>query len=802
MAKANIMVVEDENIVAMDIKNILKSLGYGVSAVVSSGAEAIKKASETHPDLVLMDIWLKGDIDGVEAAEQIKVIFDIPVVYITAYADDNTLHRAKITEPYGYILKPFEEKELHTTIEIALYKHKMESKLKENEEWLATTLKSIGDAVIATDTKGYVTFLNPVAEALTGWKKEEGVGKLLKEVFNIINEETGKPAENPVKRILQEGVVVELGNNIILIAKDGTKLPIEDSCAPIKDDRGKILGTVLVFRDITERKKAEEELRKYQDHLEELVKERTAELTAANEQLQQEITKRKHAEELLASEKERLAVTLHSIGDGVITTDTEGNIVLINKVAENLTGWTQDEAIGKSLDVIFYIIKEKTRELCENPVEKVLKTGGIVGFDNHTVLRARDGTERILAGSCAPIKNDREDIIGVVLVFRDITEMQKMEEELLKFEKLESVGILAGGIAHDFNNILTAILGNINLAKLYTKSGDKVFERLIEVEKATLQAKNLTQQLLTFSKGGAPIKKSASISELLKDTAKFALSGSNVKCEFSIPDDLWSVEIDAGQISQVINNLIINADQAMPEGGIIKVGAENVTVGAKEVLPLKEGKYVKVSIEDQGIGIPKEYLQKIFDPYFTTKQKGSGLGLTTSYSIIKKHDGLITVQSEVGVGTNFCIYIPAAQKEIKKEVKKRPIEGKGKILVMDDEQDIREFLGEVLTLLGYDAALAKDGSEAIELYKKAKESAQPFDAVILDLTIRGGKGGEETIQKLIEIDPEIKAIVSSGYSNDHVMSDFRKYGFSAVITKPYTIEELSEILNKILDLRI
>lgn len=973
MANAKILVVEDEKIVAMDLKNWLKNLGYAVSAVVISGEEAIKKAAKTHPDLVLMDIKLRGDIDGIEAAEQIRAHFDIPVVYLTAYADYSTLQRAKITEPYGYILKPFEDRELHTIIEIALYKHKMERKLKENEEWLATTLKSIGDAVIATDTKGYVTLMNPVAETLTGWKLEDAVGKPLKEVFNIINEKTGKQVENPVKRVLREGVVVGLANHTILIAKDGTKKPIDDSGAPIKDDKGNLIGTVLVFRDITERKRAEEELRKYREHLEELVEVRTSELKEVNEQLQLEINRRKKveedlrqswqemtirnkiaeifltipdkgmyrevlqvildamkskhgvfgyinqdgdlvcpsmtsdiwdqckmankdivfprekwggiwgsallenktfssnepfsvpeghipvrralvvpiihqsevighllvgnkatdydekdkklletiansiapvlharlqrdiherekksAEELLASEKERLAVTLRSIGDGVITTDIEGNIVLMNKVAENLTCWTQEEAIGKPLEEVFHIINEKTREICENPVKKALKTGGIIGLGNNTVLVARDGTERIIADSGAPIRDKNGKIIGVVLVFRDITEKRKMEEDLLKFQKLESIGLLAGGIAHDFNNHLTAILGNITLAKMYAKPRDKVFEKLIDAEKSSLHAKDLTQQLLTFSKGGAPIKKTVYISELLRNTVKFALSGSNVECELSIPYDLWSVEIDEGQIGQVINNLIINADQAMPEGGIIKVKAENVTVGAKEVFPIKEGNYVKVSIEDNGIGIPKENIQKIFDPYFTTKQKGSGLGLTTSYSIIKKHDGLITVESEVGVGTTFCIYIPASQKEIKKVVNKMHIEGKGKILVMDDDKDIREFLGEVLNILGYDAELAKDGEKAIELYKKAKESAQPFDAVIIDLTIRGGMGGKETIQKLINIDPEVKAIVSSGYSNDPIMSDFRKYGFSAVITKPYTIEELNEILNKII----
>jgi PAS domain S-box-containing protein len=523
MANAQILIVEDEGIIAKDIQNTLIRLGYTVTAVASSGEEAIEKTAETAPDLVLMDIVLEGYMDGVEAAEQIRNRFDIPVIYLTAHADNGTLQRAKITEPYGYILKPFHERELHITIEIALYKHATGKKLKDSEQWLATTLKSLGDAVIATNSNGFITFMNPVAEVLTGWKQEEAAGNPLKNVFNIIDEETGKEVEDLATRVLREGVVVGLANHTILRAKDGTERPIDDSGAPIRDERGNITGVVLIFRDISERRQAEK---------------------------------------ALANEKERLAVTLRSIGDSVITTNMDGKIVLMNEIAGDLTGWTQEEAIGKSLEEVFHVINENTRERCEDPFEKIIRTSGIVGLAKDTVLISRDGTERVIADSGAPIVDKDHRIIGVVLVFRDITEQRKMEEELLKASKLESLGILAGGIAHDFNNVLTAILGNITLAKVYAKSGDKIHEKLTEAEKASLRAKDLTQQLLTFSRGGAPIKKITYVFELLKDTVLFALSGSNVQCEFTISDKLWPVEIDEGQISQVLNNLIINACQA------------------------------------------------------------------------------------------------------------------------------------------------------------------------------------------------------------------------------------------------
>ncbi|MGD0282221.1 MAG: ATP-binding protein [Dissulfurispiraceae bacterium] len=516
-------------------------------------------------------------------------------------------------------------------------------------------------------------------------------------------------------------------------------------------------------------------------------------------ELETELLRRKQAEESLAEEKERLAVTLRSIGDGVITTDIEGKIVLINKVTEGLTGWTQEHAAGKPLDQVFHIINELSRERCENPVDKVLQTGMIVELANHTLLISRDGTERVIADSGAPIRDSESKIIGVVLVFRDTTEKENMRKEVLKIQKLESLGILAGGIAHDFNNLLTGVLGNISLAKMLAQPGDKIFERLTGAEKASARAKDLTQQLLTFSRGGAPVKKLTSIADLIKDCAGFVLSGSNVKCKFDIADDLWPAEVDEGQISQVINNLVLNAEQSMPEGGIIDVSCNNVVLGDNDAVQLQKGKYIKIAIKDFGTGIKKEYLQKIFDPFFTTKQSGRGLGLATVYSIINNHNGHITVESEQGIGTVFTFYLPASEPQIiLQSGGNRPAPGKGSILVMDDEELVRDVAGQILETLGYEVQLAANGAEAIELFKKARESANPFDVVLMDLTIPGGMGGREAVRELLKIDPGVKAIVSSGYSNDPIMADFKRYGFRGVITKPYKVQELSDTVHGVI----
>ncbi|HKQ32294.1 MAG TPA: response regulator, partial [Thermodesulfobacteriota bacterium] len=483
---------------------------------------------------------------------------------------------------------------------------------------------------------------------------------------------------------------------------------------------------------------------------------------------QREINKRKLTEQALFEEKERLAVTLTSIGDGVITTDTEGRVTLINRVAERLTGWSHADAEGRFIEEVFFIVNVETGEKKENPVSKAINANNVVGLESGTVLitRGREGC-RYVSASCSPIRDRDGIIIGVVLVFRDITELKKLEEELLKVQKLESIGVLAGGVAHDFNNLLTSIMGNISLSSLPDISDEKVKRSLLQALKACHKAKDLSSQLLTFSKGGAIENRNVvSLDKVIRETANFTMSGSDIDFDFIVDDKLWTVEVDEGQISQVISNMLINAAQAMTNQGKITIRIENVESRKEKGVPLDDGKYVKTTITDEGIGIPKEYLSRIFDPYFTTKQSGSGLGLSTSYSIIKNHGGYITVESELHVGTKFVIYLPAKGYSVSAEVsiESRIKKGRGRVLIMDDKMEVREAAGEMLRHMGYEVEFAKDGSEALKLYKRAKMESMPFDTVIMDLTVPGGMGGKEAIEKLLVFDPGVKAIVSSGYS--------------------------------------
>ncbi|MFW8600886.1 PAS domain S-box protein [Desulfobacterota bacterium M19] len=522
----------------------------------------------------------------------------------------------------------------------------------------------------------------------------------------------------------------------------------------------------------------------------------------------QDITERRRMQAILDGERERLAVTLRSIGDGVITTDPEGRIMVLNKIAEQMTGWTMDEAAGRSLEEVFRIIDEHERLPLESPAAQVLRSGKIVDLANGTVLLSKDGRELNIADSGAPIHDSRSEVIGVVLVFRDITLEKKIAQESRRMEKLEAIGVLAGGIAHDFNNILAAIMGNVSLALMLTDRADKRHHLLSQVEKASERARNLVQQLLTFSRGGDPFKTLSTISDIIRESAEFVLRGSNVKSEFDFAPDLWAVEVDKGQIGQVVQNLVINAVQAMPDGGNIRLSCDNFSLKDSEEIPFAEyansKRYLRIIIRDDGCGMPSEVSSRIFDPYFTTKEKGNGLGMAVTHSVIRKHGGHILVDSRPGVGTTFTIYLPASMKAVAAVEKDAPSmldivgTGRGLVLIMDDDELVRDIAENMLSAAGFETLNAPDGTAALEIYKQAAASDKPIDVLLMDLTIPGGMGGEQTAAEVLKFDPEAVIIVSSGYSNDHVMANYRDYGFKAAVVKPYNMQELVSTVGRLM----
>lgn len=399
----------------------------------------------------------------------------------------------------------------------------------------------------------------------------------------------------------------------------------------------------------------------------------------------------------------------------------------------------------------------------------------------------------------------------ILYIISDISDRLKIESQLLNARKLESIAALSGGIAHDYNNLLAVIIGNISLVQSLTPE-DKVQSLLHEALEASNIAKELTQRLITFSKGGSPLRKVESLANLLLSATEFTLSGSNIRCDFAIAPDLWPVMIDKTQIGQALHNIVINACEAMPDGGKIEVRAENIC-GHDYGKGDDKDNWVRVDIRDQGCGIPDDLLEKVFDPYFSTKemgtQKGMGLGLSIAYSIIEHHDGHIEVASRIKTGTTFSIFLPSAEESAcalpdttpahTGTPKQKAIRGQGHILVMDDEDLVRELVGNILTHLGYTVSFSENGDQALEQYAKRLKERRPFDAVILDLTIRGGMGGRETMTKLLDLNPEVKVIVSSGYSQDPVMADHAHFGFKGVVVKPYDMYALSKVLHDVLN---
>jgi len=512
--------------------------------------------------------------------------------------------------------------------------------------------------------------------------------------------------------------------------------------------------------------------------------------------LTEDITERKLSQNALMESEERFRTIFETARDSIFMKDREFRYTQVNPAMVQLFGTSAEDLLGKSDGDLFG--QESARHITE--IDKRVLAGEIIDEIDHRPIGK--GQERYFHIIKVPIRNQRSEIVGLCGIARDVTDQQALEEELIRTEKLESIGILAGGLAHDFNNILTSILGNISLAKIDLESDDETYALLNDAEKASQRAQKLTHQLLTFSRGGSPIKTVEAIKPLIYETVNFALRGTNIKPKYIIPDNLLPLEIDAGQIGQVINNLTINAAQSMPDGGIFTVIADNIRI-VDDSISLSNGSYVRISLIDTGIGISADIIGKIFDPYFTTKATGSGLGLTASYSIVKNHGGRIDVRSRENQKTVFDIYLPATTKKISEDsenVDKSLVKiGTGRILVMDDDEMICKVMGILLSKLGFQPEFAHDGKKTIELYRDALKSDEPFAAAIIDLTIPGGMGGLEAIRELRKIDPHIRAIVSSGYSNNPIMSRYKEHGFKGIAIKPYSIQSLSNTLRKILE---
>ncbi len=719
-------------------------------------------------DVVLSDYTLP-QFSGLDALKLLRARSSVlPFIVVSGTVSEETAVETMRAGANDYLSKsdfrrllPAVERELR---EVAERRERTRTKreLLELQERFEVIFRELTDVMLIADARdGEILHANPALDRMLGFNHLRIVGSTFAALWPVARQ---SEAARLLERLRRDGSVF-LAEELRRV--DGSMCPVDISGNLVPWGAGQ--AVVLTLRDVTERQRAEQRL---------------------------------------AREKEQLAVTLRSIGEGVITTDTTGRVVLVNRIAEGLTGWRQTEAVGQPLGAVFNLVRAETGESLVPQGEHLASGSEIIELTKDVTLRARDEKERAVRVSAAPIRERSGTITGSVLVFRDITGEQKLEEERQKASKLESVGILAGGIAHDFNNVLMAILGNLSLAKVSVgrRAGgdlDSLVSTIEKAENACLYATDLTRQLLTFAKGGAPIKQTASLAEIVHEAVQFALHGSSLRAVFDMAEDLKPVEVDRNQFRQVLDNLVINAVQATTAdcGQFLYVTAQNIVIGEdRPVAGLRTGEYVRVSIRDTGIGISPEVLSKIFDPYFTTKREGSGLGLATAYSIVRKHEGILLAESEQARGSTFHVYLPASRAPVVAPVREREpaLEGKGRILLMDDEAMLLELVSGMLEHLGYEVTCAPDGREAIERYIAAREEHRPFAAVIVDLTVPGGMGGYETVQLLHEVDPELRAIVSSGYSNDPIMANYRVHGFRGFIAKPYQIADLAKVLHAVL----
>lgn len=742
----------DADLVAEYLDHI--DLNFNIS-IVKRLADGIHLLDQNRFDVILLDLSLP-DSRGIDSLRSVMKVASEAVIIVLTGADEEELSlEALQVGAQDYLNKDrLNEEILGRSIRYAIERFNLKRQLETHNteiQYRETLLRRIfdtnTDAMLILGSDYDIKFLNPAAGELMEAEPERLVGEVFP--FEI---KGGEVTELEIPDLQNKTRIVEL-SAVDLIWEGESAL-------------------LVILRDITLRRSAELAL--------------------------------KH-------EKERLSATLDTIVDAVITTDQSGAVERLNGEAARLVGMTQKESLGRPLEEVLKIkhprtgkpIKDLTRTLMDPEFADAFTEVGVP-------LDSAKGRTFYVTAETRCILDDGGERHGCVTVLRDITLHKKAEDELFKAEKLNSISLLAGGIAHDFNNMLTSILGNISMVRIELDEGHEHSTKLDAAEKAALQAKSLTQQLLTFSKGGTPILEVTSVYDMVEECAQFVLRGSNVKCEVKSDDKLWPVDADKGQISQVVNNLLINADQAMPRGGTITLRLRNLRVRHAEVPSLDSGEYVCIEVRDEGTGISPENLKRIFDPYFTTKDSGNGLGLASSYAIINSHKGTITVDSSVGHGSIFRVYLPKSTRPLqaKAEAQKATEEnkpsketihhGKGRILVMDDMEAMMMVAGEILTVLGYEVEYSTNGEEAVAAYKAAKEDGNPFDAVVFDLTVPGGMGGEEASNLLKEYDPGLIAIASSGYTTSNVMSDYKNSAFAAVVPKPYRIKEMSDALHNVL----
>lgn len=761
MNALRILVVEDEILVAKDLEATLTKLGFEVCALCRTGEEALSAMQRFRPDVVLMDIQLEQGMDGVETATRLQAEHRAPVVFLTAYADDATLARARAAQPYGYLLKPFHQSELRSVVELAYARHAALVTLQTSEDRFVSTLRSMAEGVISTDMLGVINFLNPVAEQLTGWTAAEAIGRPLNEVFRVALP-NGEALDTP-------GLAAHPRTRTILLTdREGNPVHIEDNTTPIRDADGSLSGIVVLFR------------RRGPDS--------DSAAPAAPVTLNDAIG---------SSPFPNLAGIVGSIADPLLALDADWRITYLNALAANVLQDRREAILGQ---VLWDILPPSLHRLYYHEFSTALTHQTASSFElEHESKRAWYEVQLYPFGQ------------GLLVLMRDITSRKQAEQQQDKLEKLESLGLLARGFAHDFNNLLTVLLGNLSLAEMQLEPEAPGRSEITAARQASLQAQNLVQQLLTFARGGVPIRQPTDLTRLVREWFAEWPRRAGLDYQLEAPGTACPAGVDRHQIRRLLGNLVRNAEQAQPQGGTIILRllrwGTKLPPGNDAPEPQTNPAFLTIEVADTGEGIDADTLPHVFEPYFTTRGEANatGLGLTVCESITKAHGGTLAIDSPPGLGTTLRVTLPAMPEAVPSPADDparavsapRPTRTR-RILVLEDEPLIRQLMVSNLTAAGCGVTPTSEGSETVARYTEALLKGERFDLVVMDLSIPNGMGGAQAMEKIRRLDPNVRAIVSSGYSDDPIMSRYADFGFRAVLPKPYQPAELRELVISLL----
>jgi PAS domain S-box-containing protein len=748
MTRPNILVVEDESILAEDIREMVEGFGYAVSGTASDGDEALARAAKHPPNLVLMDIMLKGKMQGIETAERMRSLYNVPVVYVTAYADDRTLKRARVTEPFGYIIKPFDERELRTTIAMALYKHEMEMKVKDSEERYRSFFEEDFSGHFISDAKGKILACNPAFARMLGFKS---VANALKssayQFYHSQEARNGYLKELKTKKRI-DNIEREL------IRKDGKKIRVISNVSGHFDEKGELVKISGFMLDITERKAAEENYR----------------------------------------------TLFEESKDAIVIYKPSGQFEEVNPAGVALFGYESREEFLKKAGAKLYVHARDRFELARQ-----MEQDGFVK-DFEITMKRKDGQRIIVLQTATAVRDGKGKITSVRAILRDVTEKKKLEEQLLQSQKMETIGTLAGGVAHDFNNLLTAIIGNADFGLHDSQANSELHESFSEIKKAATKASDLTDQLLSFSRRQVLKRRYLNLNHTIEDCLKLVrrIVGEDIEVKTTLDAKLHTVFADPGQVQQALMNLFTNARDAMPKGGKIFLEAVNVSPQQIEKIEnLNSRNYVKIAIKDTGGGISKEHLPHIFEPFFTTKPvgKGTGLGLAVVYGVVKQHDGHVQVKSEAGKGTTFEIFLPSAPDKEAAKLEEKQVDhklGAGEtILIVEDDETVRSVAVRILAGLGYKVLVAENGAQAFSIFKTENEN---ISLVVLDV-VMPRESGPEIYKRMSAIRPNLPAVFVTGYDIHSKIPEFADDLTNKrikMLQKPYTKTILANAIRDIL----